>query len=101
MGHRFDDFRAGKCVRVPHPLRFSKGGGLDLDQSKCAHLRRSQDVQVDRLKIRTLAKTARMGHPAPGGAIQIENKRINFLQRRLSTWKAIRPTVRKLDLGSS
>jgi hypothetical protein len=43
-------------LRVPHPLWFSKSGDLDV-------LATGQ-VGMHKTKIPTLAKTARMGHPA-------------------------------------
>jgi hypothetical protein len=43
-------------ARVPHPLCVSKGGGLDSTTTG--------NVEMDGPKIPTLAKTARMGHPA-------------------------------------
>jgi hypothetical protein len=50
-------YKDEKVLRVPHPLRFSKGADLDS--------RTNETVNWDDPKIPTLAKTARMGHPEP------------------------------------
>ena len=48
--------------RVPHPLRVSKGAGLDAEKS--------ENFRVEQSKTRTLAKTARVRHP--GIAVSFE-----------------------------
>src|ERR1700722_15698224 len=85
---KISPYQSGSAVRVPHPLRSSNGGGLDSTTTG--------SVEMAGRKIPTLAKTARMGHPA---VTRIRKSSLMLLFRRPALqferqgkqWRAFRP----------